>query len=152
MVTLERRREISAIRRVLETWATGRREIVAVAFVGSWARGTATEGSDLDVVVLTEAVSEFLEDDCWLREVAPSGKLVHTADWGAIQERRVRLPSGLEIELGLGEPSWAGTSPVDAGTEAVVRDGLSPIYDPRGLLAGLVAACDSAGSSTDPYP
>jgi hypothetical protein len=30
---------------------------------------------------------------------------------------------------------------MDAGTRAVVRDGLSPVFDPRSLLAELTAAC-----------
>lgn len=58
-------------------------------------------------------------------------------------ERRVRLDSGVEIEFGFTQPTWASVDPVDAGTHRVVRDGLRPLFDPAGLLARLVAAVAS---------
>ncbi len=63
--------------------------------------------------------------------------IVRTADFGAIQERRLRLPTGLVIEVGIAEPSWAATDPLDAGTGRVVRDGMVPLHDPHGLLNAL---------------
>jgi hypothetical protein len=59
---------------------------------------------------------------------------------GALTERRLRLPSGLEIEFGFVEPSWANVDPVDPGTAAVVlHGGLLPVYDPHGSLKLLAA-------------
>jgi hypothetical protein len=58
-------------------------------------------------------------------------------------ERRFTLLSGLEVEVGTALPSWAATEPVDAGTSRVVTDGMSVLYDPQGLLARLIDACDS---------
>jgi hypothetical protein len=66
--------------------------------------------------------------------------VVRTADFGAIQERRLRLTNGLVIEVGIAKPSWADANPLDAGTERVVRDGLVRLYDPDGLLATLLDA------------
>jgi uncharacterized protein len=120
-------------------WAAERDDIVAAAIVGSWARGAAREDSDVDLILLTEDVSIF-EGDGWIAELAPAAELARTAEWGAIAERRLRLPSGLEIEVGIGHSSWARTAPVDPGTRAVVRDGLWPVFDPLGLLAKLTAA------------
>ena len=60
---------------------------------------------------------------------------------GTVTERRFALPSGLEVELGVAPPSWAATDPVDEGTRRVVADGVSVIYDPEGLLSGLLDAC-----------
>ena len=140
MVSPERRREVSAFISGLQTWAAARDDVVAAAIVGSWARGAAREDSDVDVVLLTEDVSAF-EADGWIAELAPAAELVRTAEWGAIAERRLCLPSGLEIEVGIGHPSWARAAPVDPGTRAVVRDGPRPVFDPRGLLAELTARC-----------
>jgi len=92
-------------------------------------------------VVLTEDPTAYTESDDWIDELAPGAKLVRTGDWVAIVERRLLLPSGLEVEVGFGRPSWAATEPVDPGTRHVVRDGLSAVHDPRRLLAMLVAAC-----------
>ena len=38
-------------------------------------------------------------------------------------------------------PSWVATDPVDEGTRRVVTDGVSVVYDPKGLLARLLDAC-----------
>jgi hypothetical protein len=122
-------------------WAAERDDIVAAAIVGSWARGAARKDSDVDLILLTEDVSIF-EGDGWIAELAPAAELARTAEWGAIAERRLRLPSGLEIEVGIGHSSWARTAPVDPGTRAVVRDGLWPVFDPRGLLGELTARCN----------
>lgn len=105
MVSHGRRLEVGAFIGRLEKWATDRDDVVAVAIVGSWAGDSAREDSDVDVVLLTDDVSVFLEGDGWIAEFAPAAELVRKAEWGAIAERRLRLPSGLEIELGVGRPS-----------------------------------------------
>ncbi len=50
------------------------------------------------------------------------------------------MPSGLEIEFGIGSPTWAATDPLDPGTKRVIRDGLHILYDPDGLLTAVQAA------------
>jgi predicted nucleotidyltransferase len=137
----ERIQEVETFIANLRSWAAGRADVVAVAIVGSWARDGASEDSDIDVVLLTDNPSSYLEGNEWIAGLAPTADLLRTGEWGAIEERRLLLPSGLEIEVGLGLPSWADTAPVDPGTRAVVRDGLRALFDPRGLLAKLVAAC-----------
>ncbi len=114
---------------------------MAVALVGSWARGEALAGSDVDLVLLTHEPAAYLEDDGWIEQLAPGARLVRAASWGAIDERRLLLPSGVEVEVGLGRPSWADTDPVDPGTRRVVRDGLRPVFDPAGMLTALADAC-----------
>ena len=116
----------------MSDWARGREDVAAVALVGSWARGTAREDSDVDLVVLTDT-----DDEGWIGELVPGAELVRRGNWGAIEERRVRLPSGLEVEIGIGRPSWASTDPLDDGTRRVVEAGFRPLHDPRGLLAAL---------------
>jgi predicted nucleotidyltransferase len=137
----ERISEVDAFVSALVQWAAERSDVVALAVVGSWARGTARADSDFDVVLLTDDPSAYLEREDWIAALAPGAELFRIGDWGAIAERRFVLRSGLEVEVGVGLPSWADTAPVDPGTRAVVRDGLRPLFDPRGLLAKLVAAC-----------
>jgi uncharacterized protein len=117
--------------------------IVAVALVGSWARGSGRPDSDVDLVLLTTAPEELLGTDDWFTAIDPLARLIRADDFGAIQERRLRLPSGLEVEVGIGEPSWAATTPVDQGTRRVVDDGLVILHDPQSLLAGLAAVVAS---------
>ena len=141
MASNKRIREIDGFISGVEEWATKRDDMVAVALVGSWARGAARADSDLDVVLLTDDPGAYLEREDWIAALAPGAHLLRTGDWGAIAERRLVLPSGLEIEVAIALPSWADTAPVDPGTRAVVRDGFELIFDPRGLLAELAAAC-----------
>jgi len=85
--------------------------IAAVALVGSWAPGAGRPDSDVDLVLLTTAPEELLGTDDWFGAIRPRARLIRAEDFGAIQERRLRLPGGLEVELGIGEPSWASRAP-----------------------------------------
>ena len=113
---------------------------VAVALVGSWARGNARPDSDVDLVFLTQRPQVLLLDDRWHGQFGADAILVRTADFGAVQERRLRLASGLEVEVCIGHPSWADTDPVDAGTRRVVSDGIRVLWDPYLRLSALIEA------------
>ncbi len=112
--------------------------------VGSWARQKPTEDSDFDIVLLTGEHERFTTSDDWL-EVPGNPPVVRRGQFGDITERRVELPSGLQVEFGIGRPGWAATNSVDAGTKRVVQDGCRILHDPDGLLARLKSAVDSAG-------
>ncbi len=64
-----------------------------------------------------------------------------TRRWGTVTEKRFALSSRLEVEFAVAPPSWAATDPVDEGTRRVVTDGLSVVYDPKGILVGFLDAC-----------
>jgi predicted nucleotidyltransferase len=134
----DRRAEVEDLVSRIAGWARTHPDIRAVALVGSWARGQAGPNSDVDVVVLTDDPPTYLERSEWAAEIG--GELIATRPWGAITERRLRFPSGLEVDVGVGRPSWAAIDPADLGTRAVVRGGLKIIDDPEGILAALAAA------------
>lgn len=121
-------------------WAHATPDIRAVALVGSYARGTARTHSDVDLLVLTSSPLRYTTETDWVMELG-LGTLVQTKDWGAIAERRLRLPDGLEIEVDIGQPIWASVDPLDPGTRKVVTDGMRLVYDPDGLLERLQSAC-----------
>ena len=141
MVTDKRVQEVEAVLQRLARWAAQRRDVRGLALVGSWASGTPRMDSDVDVVLLTDSPSSYVDSDDWLAEVG-AVRLVKTADSGAITERRFALPSGLEVELAVGGPAWASVEPVDDGTRRVICDGMRVLHDPEGLLARLAACCD----------
>jgi hypothetical protein len=107
--------------------------------VGSWARATGREDSDVDLVVLTTAPTVLLHDDEWFSSFGEGAPLVRSKDFGLLRERRLRRRDGLEVEVGFGGPSWADI-PSDPGTARVVRDGMEVLFDPRGMLVRLAAA------------
>ncbi len=110
-----------------------------MALVGSWVRGTATPGSDVDIVLLTDSPSSYIENEHWLAAFGADA-VVRTQRWGVMTERRLSRSTGLEVEVGIVAPTWASTNPVDVGTAQVAADGLVAVYDPEGLLARLNAA------------
>jgi hypothetical protein len=121
-------------------WAGTRPDIRGLALVGSRAARRATEASDLDLVLLTEEPALYLADEDWIKQLGAA--LIATRSWGAITERRLLLRSGLQVEVGVGMPSWADSDPIDPGTRQVVQDGFRILYDPDSLFRILAAACE----------
>lgn len=117
--------------------------VVAIGLVGSWARGQGRSGSDIDLIVLSSDPGALLNDASWARVFGDAVELVETRDFGAIQERRLHLPGDIEVEIGVGSPTWATVSPLDAGTQRVVADGFVALFDPEHLLADLGAVVAS---------
>jgi predicted nucleotidyltransferase len=132
-----RSREAAAVVRRVVRWATLRPDVRAVGLAGSRARGDPRPDSDVDLVLLVDDPQAYLD------AVGPVGPLgggvvdLRTRWWGPLLERRFRLPSGLEVELGFAPVHWAAV-PVDAGTRRVVADAFVVLHDPSGLLGRLV--------------
>jgi predicted nucleotidyltransferase len=116
-------------------WAVVRTEILAVALVGSYARGTAHRDSDVDLVVLTTTPLEYTSDANWARQF---GRVAshEIEQWGRVTSVRVWYESSLEVEFGFVSPEWAAT-PLDEGTRRVVAGGIRVLMDRDGVLAGL---------------
>jgi len=93
--------------------------------------------SDLDLVMLASDVDFYVSTDGWRAFLGPTD-LIRTGVWGVLTERRIRLPSDLEVEFGFAPLSWAVTNPPDPGTLEVIRDGCRILHDPDKLLHSLV--------------
>jgi uncharacterized protein len=120
--------------------------ILAIALVGSCARGTAGPESDIDLVILADDPVPLCRRSDWFTRFGPV-VLQGQREFGDVTERRLRRDDGVEIEVGLTAPSWADTDPVDGGTARVVREGFTIVFDPDGLLAQLQAAVTSSTGS-----
>lgn len=144
VVSDERRSEVGELLAAVTGWARQQPDLRAVGLAGSWARGAARMDSDVDLVLLTDAPDRYLAAPDLVVALG-GGPLVRAAQWGVLAERRVRRPSGLEVEFGIVAPSWAACDPVDAGTHRVVADGFRVLHDPRGLLARLLLAVSPGG-------
>jgi predicted nucleotidyltransferase len=127
------------------SWATTQPDIEGVALVGSYARGTATEDSDVDLMILTSAPTRYLRNQDWLRLFGELEQAT-TETWGCVETVRAIYETGLEIEYNFSAPSWAGV-PVDSGTLRVVNDGLKILFDPKGKFDALQKALCAEGSA-----
>jgi uncharacterized protein len=131
-----RRTEVERLLDTVLKWALARHDVRGLALVGSWARGTAHMESDVDLVLLTLRVERYTANDDWIRDLGCE-TIVRTTASGPLTERRLRMPSGLEVELGVVPPYWAAVYPVDSGTRSVVEEGMRVLHDPDGLLRAL---------------
>jgi len=138
--------EVERVVRQASHWAATRPDVRALLLVGSWARQAARPDSDVDLVVLTTTPDVYTPDGAWTRALDAVG-ISRVQQWGPIAERRLVLPSGLEVEIDIGPLSWAQADPVDAGTRRVVTDGCHILYDPAGQLQRLIVACGADGPS-----
>jgi predicted nucleotidyltransferase len=136
----DREAEVEHVLAEAVSWLSTRPDVVAVGLAGSWARGAPREDSDVDLLVLTAEPAAYTTTDDWIGQLGGI-EVSRKENWGPITERRVRRHSGLEVEVSIGEASWAGIQPVDPGTRRVVRDGFRVLYDPLGVLTDLMRAC-----------
>jgi hypothetical protein len=115
-------------------------EIVAVALVGVWARGEGDDTSAVDLVVIASDPTALLATDDWHRVLDGPAELIRSSSFGALAERRLRRPDGMEISLGIGAPGWLSVQPMYPGTAAVLTQGVVSIYDPNQLLQRATSA------------
>jgi len=114
-------------------WSSKRKDIRAVALVGSYAREAATESSDVDLVIIAENPQTYLADTEWTR-VFGCVITKKVEDYGKLTSLRIWYESGLEIEYGFTTREWAKT-PLDQGTKRVIDDGMRVLFDKESLLS-----------------
>lgn len=139
-------RQVEQIIQQATYWAVSQESILAVALVGSQARGTATAESDIDLMLLARQPLHFRTSADWLNEIDWGDLHIESwedRDYGVVWSRHAQLSnvsntSRIAVELSFGRLSWASITPLDAGTQRVVRDGCRILYDSEGYLSQLV--------------
>jgi len=114
-------------------WSKKRKDIRAVALVGSYARETATEVSDVDLVILTEKPNEYITDTEWIK-VFGRAITKEVEKYGKLTSIRVWYESGLEVEYGFTTRDWAAY-PLDKGTKQVLDNGMRVLFEKEVILS-----------------
>ena len=114
-------------------WAATEAGIQAVALTGSHARGTATEESDIDLIVVVPPPNIYLKHKQW---TSLFGTVVRERleDYGKCTSLRVWYGEGFEVEYGFVDPGWAEL-PQDEGTRRVVSSGMKVLFERVALLS-----------------
>jgi 3-methyladenine DNA glycosylase AlkD/predicted nucleotidyltransferase len=108
-------------------------DIQAVVLVGSYARGKATQASDIDLVLLVDEPKNYLAEPGWIDQFGPSVRQ-QVEEYGRLTSLRAWYEDGTEVEFGLTDPGWAA-SPLDEGTDRVLMDGVKVLYERKPLLS-----------------
>ncbi|HEU5369760.1 MAG TPA: nucleotidyltransferase domain-containing protein, partial [Ktedonobacterales bacterium] len=72
---------LTALLTLFARWAALREEIVALALVGSYARGAARPDSDVDLVVLTTDPDSFRQQTDWVQAIPWSQLQLQVVRW-----------------------------------------------------------------------
>jgi predicted nucleotidyltransferase len=121
----------------VESWASAQPDIVAVALLGSHARGTAKSTSDVDLVILTSRPQRYLQATEWATTFGSVAKQ-SVEDWGKVTSLRVWYEDGNEVEFGITTPDWV-VHPIDTGTWSVISDGIRILFDRHEFLASAIS-------------
>lgn len=113
----------------LKEYAENSSHIESVLIVGSYARATNKENSDIDIIIITSNKSEMVTDQLFTQAFGEVYKQ-QTEYYGACTSIRVWYGDGKEVEFGIVEPSWISI-PLDSGTIKVLSDGYKLIVDKK---------------------
>jgi predicted nucleotidyltransferase len=113
-------------------WAQIQPDILAVALVGSVARGTNRIDSDIDLVLIAVDPNSFLIETRWTGQFGEVQRR-RVEDYGKLISLRVWYRHGIEVEFGFTTRDWVDL-PLDAGTRRVLEDGVKVLYDPQRLF------------------
>ncbi len=114
-------------------WASHNVDILAVALVGSHARGAARADSDIDLVLPVGDPEKYLADEVWPGQFGTVLRR-QIEDYGRVTSLRVWYDDGREVEYGFAKPEWAAP-PLDKGTRRVIRDGMRILFERARILS-----------------
>jgi len=114
-------------------WASSRDDIQAVALIGSYARGTATNSSDVDLVVISKHPDYYIKQTKWTSRFGEITRQ-QIEDYGKLTSIRIWYTDGLEIEYGISDENWV-SFPLDVGTRQVIQDGLLILFERNEILS-----------------
>ena len=119
----------------LRDYSMGQAHMESVLLVGSCARGTNRDDSDIDVVIITSDKAG-MADDPRFPEYFGEVLRQQTEYYGACTSIRVWYRDGKEVEFGIVEPSWISV-PLDEGTCRVLSEGFRIITDQKQHFSAL---------------
>ncbi len=111
----------------VKKWGEKEEQIRAIILVGSYARGSQKEDSDVDLVIISTNRRLFWESNF----VDGFGRVTkfQKEDWGRVTSLRVWYDNNcLEVEFGITTPVWL-EKPLDEGTRRTLSDGFKVLLD-----------------------
>ena len=111
----------------IKKWAENEEQVESIIVVGSYARGTYKEISDIDLAIITSNKKEMLKDQKFIKLFGDVNKS-QIEYYGACTSIRVWYKDEKEVEFGIVNPTWI-EKPLDEGSNKVLSDGFKVIID-----------------------
>ncbi len=124
---------VAAFLREFQAWTQAQPDVLAVALVGSYARGAARPDSDVDLVIVTTDPTKYLSNESWASHFGQVERS-RTEDYGKLTSLRVWYSGGIEVEYGITNEDWAAM-PLDEGTRQVIAAGMKVLLEKGDLLS-----------------
>ena len=124
---------VESISMKVARWAAAQPDVLALALVGSYAKGYATEDSDIDLVLISRNPGRFLEDGDWITQFGKIEKC-QLEYYGLVTSLRIWFAEGYEIEFGVTGERWVA-DPLDSGTSKVIQDGMRILFERDNILS-----------------
>ena len=121
--------DIQAFTSKLTQWCAAQQSVEEALIVGSVARNSYHEDSDIDVVLICRQPSVFTEDHSWVSFWAEPLK-TQAEQYGIVTSIR-SFYEGLEVEYAVAPLSWL-SKPLDEGTLQVLQGGYLILLDKSG--------------------
>jgi predicted nucleotidyltransferase len=117
----------------IKDWASTQPDVKAIALVGSYANDTATDDSDIDLIMLVYQPDRYLKDTNWVSQFGSVNekKIEH---YGKVTSIHVWYSNGREVEFGITNQNWV-TPPLDDGTQQVINNGMKVLFEREALLS-----------------
>jgi predicted nucleotidyltransferase len=131
-------KKIETFLRRVSKWAFTRADVLALAVVGSQARGAATPTSDLDLVLICTDPAQYLQNTDWVSQFGDAAKQQVEA-YGLLTSLRVWYRDGPEVEFGLTDERWSAL-PLDEGSRRVIEAGMRVLFEKDQILSRHQAA------------
>lgn len=116
-------------------WTTSQPDILALALVGSHARETATDTSDIDLILITLKPDTYISNSEWVKHFGTIEKK-QIELYGLVISIRVWYLDGLEVEYSITDRFWIA-EPLDVGTQRVINDGMQILFERNNILSAI---------------
>jgi uncharacterized protein len=132
-----KRDQVKSLEANWRNWAEEDSAIHAVAIVGSYAKGTAREDSDIDLMIICDVPEYYLSNVDWSTRFGKIQK-AEREDWGLVQTWRVVYDPDMEVEYNFTTTQWCCDTELAQGTGRVISEGVRVVYDPERTIETVI--------------
>ncbi len=120
----------------IKNWGEAEADIKAIILVGSYARGTFKDSSDIDLVILTADKAKLISNSAIFHKFGSPEK-TDIEYYGPVTSIRIWYENSFEVEYGITDMDWISL-PLDKGTQRVLDDGFKIIVDKANNFKNIV--------------